>query len=134
MFGYMSTNRRPYGNDSYRTIHDKLTGTGRNKPEPFAGNTMRGGWETLRYGSMERAPHEVFVVYSYATVIAIYDPADGTFYENTQHYSVTTSRHQSIARSLTPGHPWAPIGAQYHVECDGERATLDAAANLAPAL
>lgn len=104
---------RPYGKDSYRTIHSKLN---RSLPEPFAGSSMRGNWDT----------DGCYVVRSYATIIAIYDPSDRTLYENMQSYSVTTSRHQHMVR-YSLGYL-----ASYHVECDGASSTSAASRNLAP--
>lgn len=111
---YLRASNRKYGSDSYPTISQRIS-----RLEPFAGNSMHGGQEKLREGAY------VYVIYSYSTTIAIYDPADRTFYENVQRYSITTSKHQSEARALM-------FRATYHVECDGDYETARAAVNLSP--
>jgi len=113
-----SYTRRPYGKDSYRTISHKM-----DRLEPFAGNSMRGCWESLRSGGPL-----VYVIYSYATIVGIYDPTDRTLYENVQSYSPTTSQHQHTLR-YSLGYPYR---ADYHVECHGDMDTAQAALNLSP--
>lgn len=59
--------------------------------KPFVGNSL----SAVVYDG-------VYYVYSYRTVIAIYDPNDGeygTVYFNEQEYSHTTAHHQRLALS-----------------------------------
>ena len=70
--------------DTYSTIEDKL-----NRLEPFDNkNSMSGEWQG-----------DSFVVYSYRTVIA-WKNRDGSLHLNTDKYSVTTSRQQSLVRRV----------------------------------
>lgn len=60
----------------------------------FEGNTMSASWN---------ADHTVYRVYSYNTCIAEYHPFEdgGTLHATVPTYSVTSARHQSLARAWT---------------------------------
>lgn len=84
---------------NYRQIPQKL-----HRKEEFTGNTMRGRWE-YAYADFRHLDHRVskgnwaYLVYSYATVIALWDPSEGTAIVNTGRYSNTTTRHQNLCRA-----------------------------------
>lgn len=80
--------RRPYGKAPYHEIGGP--GGHLARLRPFGGNSMSAEWDRGTYW-----------VFSYGTLIAWYDPYDGTLNVNETRYSVTTSRHQSLASAWT---------------------------------
>lgn len=60
--------------------------------EPFTHRSMSATWQQIGY-----------VVYSYTTMIALYDPQTHIRTLSTRYYSPTTSRHQNLAAAWLPG-------------------------------
>ena len=84
--------------------------------EEFTGNTMQAHFAYERHANTT-----VYKVYSYSTLMAIYDPSDGTLYYNDSTYSVTTSRQQTLIRAWLAHSLWAEgtRGPRYYVDCNG---------------
>jgi len=81
MFGPLPP--RP-GKDNYQTIKGRLA-----RKRSFRGNSMTADWNA----------HFDYVVWSYATVIAKWNPSEGMYYFDEGKYSNTTSHHQNLVRS-----------------------------------
>ena len=83
------------------------------KRENFTANSMSGRWTSFpELGYLPAAarvvlsecvkrngPRDLFVVFSYATPIAWYSPADVQWFYVDYQYSPTTTRHQFIVRT-----------------------------------
>lgn len=70
--------------------------------EVFAGNSLNAAWEhrtALGLVLEGEGVGRVYVVRSYATAIAVFDPATGEVTLNEAKYSATTSRHQGLVRT-----------------------------------
>ena len=65
--------------------------------EPFKAHNLFGEWDHDKdvFDTMMDCP---YVVYSYGRHFPIYAWLDGKWYENTDKYSVSTSKHQTQAR------------------------------------
>lgn len=72
---------------NYREIRAALANL-----KEFKGNSMSARWADGAY-----------LVRSYSTVIATYDPETECRWVSDDHYSVTTSRHQNLCRTWLPG-------------------------------
>ena len=68
--------------DNYKVIEEKLK-----RYEPFRGNTLEAFWDAIS---------DNYVVFSYRTKIAEYNPAVKSTVFDPSQMSVTTSKHQSI--------------------------------------
>lgn len=69
--------------------------------------SMSAAWTTPN-----RDGREVYQIWSYSTLMAIYDPLNGTLYYNEHPYSVTTARQQTLIRAWT-----AHLSREYEVPC-----------------
>ena len=70
--------------DNYKTIETKLSNR-----ESFNGNSLNGFWDAINRN---------YVVYSYSTLIASYDPNTGQRWVNPNKFSQTTSRQQNLIK------------------------------------
>lgn len=70
--------------DNYKVIETKLSNR-----ESFNGNSLNGFWDSI---------NRVYVVYSYSTLIASYDPHTGKRWVNPNKFSQTTSRQQNLIK------------------------------------
>jgi hypothetical protein len=90
-------------------------------PNPPTHHTAPNGHTYTLPGKPERTGRKLYHYYSYATLMAIYDPEDRTLYRNVYRYSVTTSKHQHYLWELET------YVADYVVEVDPENGTPGAA-------
>ena len=68
------------------------------KREEFKGSNLFGEWDRLsEYGDISET-YTPYIVYSYGRHFPIYLYLNGVWYENTDKYSVSTSKHQTQAR------------------------------------
>jgi hypothetical protein len=70
--------------DNYETIESKLANR-----ERFTGNSLRGYWDGFSGN---------YVVYSYGTMVANYNPTTLEYWVNPNKYSQTTTRQQNIIK------------------------------------
>lgn len=78
----------------------------------FEGHSMWATW----HGNL-------YTVYSYDQVIAVYDPTDGTLHLNEYKYSNKTTEHQTTAAAWTGKRTFnqdRTFGVQYEIMWDGE--------------
>jgi hypothetical protein len=101
---YPPKSYRPYGSSTYADMSGPegyLAET-----ETFAGQSMHGEW-TRKGGD------DLYVVYSYGTAIAIYDPQTNERFVSVAEYSATTTFHRELCRAWLPGHnPIRVLGSQ----------------------
>ena len=64
----------------------------------FKGSNLFGEWDYVSDWEKKRRSNTPYVVYSYGRHFPIYIWLDGVWYENTDKYSVSTSKHQTQAR------------------------------------
>ena len=64
----------------------------------FQGSNLFGEWDGPTEWLPNNTPSTPYVVYSYGYHFPIYIWLDGVWYENTDKYSVSTSKHQTQAR------------------------------------
>ena len=70
--------------ENYKTIETRLQ-----ERVSFTGNSLRGYWDGFSGN---------FVVYSYGTMIANYNPTTGQRWVNPEKYSSTTTRQQNLIK------------------------------------
>jgi len=64
----------------------------------FKGSNLFGEWDNVWDWLGNKTPNTPYVVYSYGRHFPIYVWLLGVWYENTDKYSVSTSKHQTQAR------------------------------------
>lgn len=111
---------------SYNDIHDWQGDGYLDRLLPFVGHSMAAGWNLLpkdrsyyRYGRPQRFPGDLidrataerraepgdrllYVVWSYSTDVAYFDPATGESWVSDNHWGQTTGRHLWCCRSALP--------------------------------
>jgi len=81
------------GPDNYRTVKQKIS-----RRMPTRGSTLRADWYTLQHPLLSETTYDQYVVWSYNTVIATWDPIEG-WRVSDQKYSNTTARHLNLVRA-----------------------------------